>query len=32
MIGVNLIDRAMPVGLPPELATRLDRLLTEEGR
>jgi hypothetical protein len=32
MIGVNLIDRGMLPNLPPELATRLDRLLTEEGR
>ncbi|HEY3965111.1 MAG TPA: hypothetical protein VGM05_11220 [Planctomycetaceae bacterium] len=32
MIGVDLLNRDMLTGLPPELATRLDILLTEEGR
>jgi hypothetical protein len=32
MIDVGLIDRAMLHGLPPELATRLDALLTDAGR
>ena len=32
MIDVGLIDRAMLAGLPAELATRLDALLTDAGR
>jgi hypothetical protein len=32
MIDVGLIERGMLAGLPEELATRLDALLTEEGR
>lgn len=32
MIGVDLIDRSMLTGLPAELATRLDALLTDAGR
>jgi hypothetical protein len=32
LIDVGLIDRAMLDGLPAELATRLDALLTEAGR
>jgi len=32
MIGVELIGRGMLANLPLDLATRLDRLLTEEGR
>jgi hypothetical protein len=32
MIDVGLIDRSMLVGLPAELAARLDALLTDEGR
>jgi hypothetical protein len=31
MIGVGLVDRSMLPALPPELAPRLDALLTEEG-
>ncbi|MBI3822812.1 MAG: nucleotidyltransferase family protein [Planctomycetes bacterium] len=32
MIDVGLIDRSMLAGLPAELATRLDALLTDAGR
>jgi hypothetical protein len=32
MIGVGLIGRDLLAGLPPELAARLDALLTESGR
>jgi hypothetical protein len=32
MIGVDLISRDMLTNLPPELAARLDALLTESGR
>lgn len=32
MIGVGLVTREMSSGLPEELASRLDQLLTEEGR
>jgi hypothetical protein len=32
MIGVGLIGRDLLAGLPPELAQRLEVLLTEAGR
>lgn len=32
MIDVGLVDRTMLAGLPAELASRLDTLLTEQGR
>ena len=32
MIDVGLIERSHVVGLPPELASRLETLLTEQGR
>lgn len=32
MIDVGLVTREMSAGLPEELATRLDQLLTEQGR
>ena len=32
MIEVELVDRKMLVSLPPELADRLEMLLTEAGR
>src|SRR5688500_4189117 len=32
MIDVGLIDRTMLVGLPPELASRLEQLLVEKGQ
>jgi hypothetical protein len=32
MIDVGLIGRDLAAGLPPDLASRLDALLTESGR